>query len=465
MTNSTPIQLRFPPLAGCTVRANFDVEAMSCDFGPLLLRGVDQQIGLTHRLAAAIEEPRRPGSIDHPLPDLLAQRIYQIACGYEDANDANALRSDPLFKLALDRKPLDPNQDLASAATFCRLENELRRKDIYRIAYAFVDQFIASYAQPPQLIVIDLDHSEDPTHGQQEGACYNGYYRSQCYLPLFIFEGLSGKLITAVLRTGNRPTGAENAAIVRRLLKHLRQHWPQTWIVLRGDGHFSNPELMAFIGHDPRVEFVFGLSDNAVLSRLAEPTMAEARQLHEVRCQNAQRANQTPPAHTRLYTEFEYAAQSWPQAWRVVLKAEVTPLGDNPRFVVTSLELPTAQTLYQQLYCARGQDENYIKMLKNDLKSDRTSDHRFLANAGRMYFACAAYVLLHTLRSETLRHTELAQAQPATLIGKLFKVAVQLIQYKDRIKLRLPSTCEVQHLLKRVTEILYQIPAPCWDSS
>ncbi len=438
---------------------------MSCDLGPLLLRGVDEQIGLTHHLAAAIEEPRQLGSIDHPLPDLLAQRIYQIACGYEDANDANALRSDPLFKLALDRKPLDPNQDLASAATFCRLENGLRRKDIYRIAYVFVNQFIQSYAQPPQLIVIELDHSEDPTHGQQEGACYNGYYRSQCYLPLFIFEGLSGKLITAILRPGKRPTGAENASIVKRLLKHLRSHWPQTRIVLRGDGHFSNPELVQLTRHDPLMDFVFGLSDNAVLSRLAEPTMAKARQLHEMRCENAQRADQTPPVHTRLYTEFEYAAQSWPKPLRVVLKAEVTCFGDNPRFVVTSLQLPTAQTLYEQLYCTRGEDENYIKMLKNDLKSDRTSDHGFLANAGRMYFACAAYVLLHTLRSETLRHTELAHAQPATLIGKLFKVAVQLIQYKDRIKLRLPSTCEVQHLLKRITEILYQIPPPCWDTS
>ena len=179
------------------------------------------------------------------MTDLLSQRIFQTACGYIDGNDANNLRRDPMFKLAVGRAPLQATTDLASGTTFSRLENRLSRKDIDRLAKGFVEAFIASYAAAPQIIVLDMDHSEDATHGQQELAFYTPHYGNHCYLPLFIFEGLSGKFVTAVLRPGKRPTGRENAAIVKRVLRLIRQSWPQTRIVLRGDGHFSNPELMA----------------------------------------------------------------------------------------------------------------------------------------------------------------------------------------------------------------------------
>lgn len=214
---------------------------MSSDFGLLIVRGVDRQIGLIQRLAEAIDDQRHPAYIDHPLRDLLAQRIFQIACGYEDGNDANRLRGDPLLKLSVERRPLEERMDLASGPTFSRLENSVSTKDIYRVAQAFVDQFIASYATAPAVIVIDLDHSEDPTHGQPELSFYNAYYRCQCYLPLLLFEGLSGKFITAALRPGRRPTGAENAMIVKRVLQRVRAAWPETHFVLRGDSHFANP--------------------------------------------------------------------------------------------------------------------------------------------------------------------------------------------------------------------------------
>ena len=324
------------------------------------------------------------------------------------------------------------------------LENAASRKDIYRLAVAFVDQFIASYAQPPAVIVLDLDHSEDAAHGQQELIFYNAHYQSHCYLPLFIFEGLSGKFITAALRPGKRPTGAENAMIVKRVLKRLRAAWPDTHIILRGDAHFANPELMQLVLQDPQADFIFGLSSNAILKPLAQPFLEAARRQHEVRGDNARRHHQPAPAATRTYHDLDYAAKTWPQPFRVVLKAEVMALGDNPRFVVTSLDLPTPKSLYCDLYCARGQDENWIKMLKNDLASDRTSDHRFLANHLRLFFSCGAYVLHHALRTEVLVHTELAQAQPATVILKLFKIAVRVVQYKDRIKLHLPSSCPVR---------------------
>jgi hypothetical protein len=305
-----------------------------------------------------------------------------------------------------------------------------------------------------------MDHAEDAAHGQQELIFYNHYYRSHCYLPLFLFEGLSEKLITAALRTGKRPTGVENAMIIQRVLKRLRAAWPTTHIILRGDAHFANPELMQLALDDPHTDFLFGLSTNAVLADFARPFLEVNRQAHTLRSENARRHQFLLPHSTCTYHEQEYAAGSWPQPFRVVLKAEVMRTDDNPRFFVTSLDLPTPECLYRDLYCARGQDENFIKMLKNDLASDRTSDHRFLANHLRLFFACAAYVLHQALRTEVLVHTELAQAQPLTVILKLFKIAVRVVQYKDRIRLQLPTHCPVKGLLQRIIEVLFLTRPP-----
>lgn len=465
MTCSSPKQLCFPPVAGQTVRADFEGGALSSDFGPLLLRGVDRQIGLTERLAAAIHDKRHLSYIDHSLRDLLAQRIYQIASGYADGNDANSLRHDPMFKLGVERLPLDAEHDLASAPTFSRLEHQIDRKDLYRLTRALVDHFIASYPEPPPAIVLDLDHSDDPTHGQQEFAFYNHYYKNYCYLPLFIFEGTSHALVTAVLRPGIRPTGTENAMILVRLLAYLRRHWPHTHILVRGDSHFATPEILDVLAHRRRIDFIFGLAGNAVLLRQAAPVIDEARRLHQQRVALAHAHGKAPPTSSRLYEAFAYAAMSWAQAWRVVLKAEVMSAGDNPRFVVTSLEAPTPQMLYEDLYCARGNCENDIKAVKRDLHSDRTSATTFLANAMRLLLACAAYALHHALRTHTLQHTGLANAQPATVILTLFKVATQIKQYKDRILLHLPSSCPVKALLHRVTTLLAVAPVPALNTS
>jgi hypothetical protein len=313
--------------------------------------------------------------------------------------------------------------------------------------------------------VLDLDHSDDPTYGQQEFAFYNHHYQNHCYLPLFIFEGTSQAFVTASLRPGTRPTGAENAMILVRLLSYLRRHWPYTHILVRGDSHFATPEVIAVIASYRWTDFVFGLAGNAVLLRHAAPTLQEARRLHRQRVTLAQSHGQTPPTSSRLYDEFADAAQSWEHPWRVVLKAEVMTADDNPRFVVTSLEAPTSQMLYEDLYCARGNCENAIKAVKNDLRSDRTSATSFLANATRLLLACAAYVLHHALRTHTLQHTALAQAQPSTIILTLFKIATQVKQYKDRILLHLPSSCPVKALLQRVTTLLCAVPEPVCNTS
>ena len=458
MPYSTPEQLRFPPMSGYTVLADFDGGALSSDFGALLLRGIDRQIGLTERLAAAVHDQRHPSYTDHSLRDLFAQRIYQLASGYADANDANSLRHDPMFKLSVERIPLDPTQDLASAPTFSRLEHSVTRLDLYRLTQAFVDHFIASYPEPPTAIVLDLDHSEDPTHGQQEFTFYNQHYQSHCYLPLFIFEGTSHALVAAFLRPGKRPPGAENAMILVRLLSYLRRHWPSTHILVRGDSHFATPEVIEVIAHRRRMDFVFGLAGNPVLLRQAAPVMQEARRLFQQCTALAHAYGEQPPLSSRVYEDFSYAAASWAEPWRVIVKAEVMAAGDNPRFVVTSLAAPTPQHVYEDLYCARGNCENDIKAVKCDLHSDRTSATTFLANAIRLLLSCAAYVLHHALRTHTLQQTALAQAQPSTVILTLFKGATQVKQYKDRILLHLPSSCPVKALLHRLTALLYLVP-------
>src|SRR5919109_990039 len=465
MTYSTPEQLCFHPIAGHTVRADFEGGALSSDFGVLLLRGIDRQIGLTARLAAAIHDPRHPSYIDHPLRDLLAQRIYQLASGYADGNDANSLRRDPLFKLGVERPPLAPTHDLASAPTFSRLEHSVDRKDLYRLTQALGAHFVASYPEPPAAIVLDLDHTDDPTHGQQEFAFYNHYYKNYCYLPLLIFEGLSGALVTACLRPGTRPPGRENAMILVRLLAFLRRHWPRTHILVRGDSHFATPEVFEVLAHRRGIDVVFGLAGNAVLLRQAAPIMQEARGLYRQRTAQAQAYGERPPASSRVYEEFSYAAASWAQPWRVIVKAEVMAAGDNPRFVVTSLAAPTPQRVYEELYCARGNCENAIKAVKCDLHSDRTSATTFLANATRLLLSCAAYVLHHALRTHTLAHTALATAQPSTVILTLFKVATQVKQYKDRLLLHLPTSCPVKALLHRVTTLLSAVPVPALNTS
>lgn len=462
MTDSTPERLRFPPVSNLTVRADFEGGALSSDFGPLILQGVNRQTGLIEQLAGAVRDTRHPSYVDHPLPNLLAQRVYQIACGYEDGNDANHLRRDPLFKLGVGRRPLDTDNHLASAATLSRLENAVTARDIYRMAQVFIQQFVASYATPPKVIVLDMDHSEDSTHGQQAFSFFNHHYGHHCYLPLFVFEGLTGRFITAVLRPGKTPTGAENAMIMKRVIKVLRAVWPETHFILRGDGHFSNPELMQLCLEDANSDFIFGVAGNQVLKRLATPHLKVARQAYERRCDHARFSRQRLPPPTRTYHDLVYKAGTWPDAaFRVILKAEVMERGDNPRFVVTSLDLPNPESIYRDLYAARGQDENYIKVMKNDLASDRTSCSGFLANHLRLYLSCAAYVLHHSLKTEVLCQTELEKAQPLTVILKLFKLAVKVVQYKDRVKLHLPSHYPFKALMKQVTERLFLVrPVP-----
>lgn len=458
-------QLCFPPIAGQTIRADCEGGALSSDFGALLLRGIARQLGLTERFAAARHAKRHPSSLDHPLRDLLAQRISHSASGDADGNDANRLRPDPLCTLRVARSPLHPEHDVASAPTCARREHRVDRTDLSRLTQALVDHCIASDPAPPAAIVLDVDHADAPTHGQQALTFYTHDSQHSCSLPLCMFAGPSHAGIMASLRPGTRPPGAENAMLVSRLLSSLRRHWPQTHILVRGDRHGATPEVIEVIAHWRLTDGVFGLAGNAVLLRHAAPVMQEARPLPQQRTALAHAPGPRPPASTCLYAECLSGAASWSHAWRVVLKAAVMPAGDNPRVVVTSLQAPSPPMRSADLSCARGTGANALKAGTGDRHSDRPSATTFLAHALRLRLACAASVLHHALRTHTLHHTALATAQPSTRMVTLCNVAPQGKPYTDRSLLHLPTSCPVTGLLQRGPALLALVPVPALHTS
>jgi len=436
-----PVPLPLAPVGAKTVALDFEGGRLSSDAGVVLLKDIDDQLGLTHNLAAVLSDPRDPRRIHFTVEDLLKQRVFQIAAGYEDANDANTLRDDPIFKLMLDRLP-ETGTPLASQPTISRLENRVSRTEIYRMARVLLAQFITSYAKAPQVIVLDVDDTEDPVHGEQEQARYDGYYGGYCFMPLHLYEGLSGRLITTILKA-KRFTGAQMCSVLKRLVKHLRQAWPDTLLIFRGDSHFAYPEVMEWIEDQPNLNYVSGLTSNAVLTKLAHEVVEQAKRVYA--CDGGK--------ITRFHST-RYQAATWARSRRVVIKVEVSDQGVNTRFVVTDLEQARAKVLYRQIYCARGQAENEIKDHKLYLKSDRTSCHRFTANQFRLLLHSAAYVLVETLRREVLRTTQWASATMETIQLRLFKLGARVQEGKERIKISLPASCPVALVLRRSLTLL-----------
>src|SRR6266567_4995121 len=419
-TQRQPTPLLLAPVGDKTVELDFDGGPLSSDAGLVLLKDIDDQLGLTRALAAVLADSRDARRIHFTSEDLLKQRIFQIAAGYEDANDANTLRHDPIFKLLLDRLP-ETGAPLASQPTISRFENRVSRTELYRMALVLVDQFLASYVSPPKRIVLDFDDTEDPVHGEQEQARYDGYYGGYCFLPLHLYEGLSGRLITTIFKA-KRFTGPQILSVLKRLGKRLRQAWPDTLLIFRGDSHFAYPEVMQWIEAQAHLSYVTGLTSNAVLTKLA----------HEV-VEQAKRAYGRDGGKVTRFHSTRYQAGTWSRSRRVVIKVEVSDQGVNTRFVVTDMEQARTKVLYQNIYCARGQAENEIKDHKLYLKSDRTSCHRFAANQLRVFLYAAAYVLLETLRREVLRTTQWAAATMETIQLRLLKLGARVQECTDRI--------------------------------
>lgn len=429
------------------VLLDFQAGRLSSDAGLLLLKQVDAHLGLTQALASVLPDRRDPSRTRHSMTDLLRQRLFQIAAGYEDQDDSDTLRSDPIFKLLLGRAP-ETGADLASQPTMSRFENGISRRTLYHLAEVFVERFIGSYAAPPEVIVLDFDDTADLVHGAQERARFNKHVAHSCFMPLHVYEGLSGRLILTLLKPGLLK-GIELLPVLRRLTDRLRAAWPGTEIVFRGDSHFAYPEVMAYLEAEPRMHYVTGLGTNAVLKRLASEIEAEA-------CRRYARGDR---AKVLRFHSTTYQAGTWPHPRRVIVKVEVTAQGTNTRFIVTDLVRAGAQQLYQQVYCARGQMENYIKDHKLALKSDRTSCHRFLANQFRLLLHSAAYVLLWTLRAAVLGHSLWSCVRFETLQLRLLKLGASVKEQADHIRVSLPNSCPAQAVLCRSFALLGALPS------
>ncbi len=404
------------------VEIRFSLEETSNDGGLLLLNEVDNQIGLIDRLTGCINDFRHPGYVKHSIGSMLRQRIMQIAAGYEDTNDCNVLKDDGIMRLCAHQE-----QSLASQPTMCRLENRPGKKELYRMAKAFIDHFIDSYESPPGIIILDCDDTNSDTYGQQELALFNTYYGDSCYMPLHIYEGLSGKLITTLLKPGRRSKSLNVFGILRRIIAYLRQYWPDTMIIVRGDSHFCSKELMDWAHDLHRIGFITGLSGNTVLNECARVTI-----------ESAEREYNRYGKPVKRYHSFEYKAGSWTYAQRVVVKVEVNSMGTNVRFIVSSLEHVRAKALYEQGYCARGAMELRIKDHKTYLLSDRMSCSSFWANQFRLFLHSAAYVLIHTLQSKLLKGTEYGHATMKTIQLKLLKVSARVKILKTKVHIELP---------------------------
>jgi hypothetical protein len=417
---------RFSGIAPLPLEASFDGGRLTSDGGLPWLEQADAALGLCAAFAAVIPEWRR-GPVRHGLATLVRQRVFQIACGYEDQDDADFLRTDPLLKLVCGRLP-DTGPDLASQPTLSRLENAVDRKSCYRLAVALGELYMRERERDgiPTHIILDVDGTDDPTHGQQEGSAYHGYYRQHMLHPLLVFDGETGQLITAVLRPGNTHGSAGVKAVLKRVVRALRGRWPQVTIELRMDSGGAVPAIYEWCEAEG-LSYTIGLITNPRLSALAAPLVAEAQR---------QRAA-TGTEKVRLLGEATYQADSWEHPRRVVLKAEALPKGPNTRFVVTTRPDPP-EALYAW-YIARGDGENAIKDLKAACCADRLSDHRFWANQFRLLLHAAAYWLLDTLR-RWLSTRRVERMQLDTLRLRLLKIGGRVWQWRDRVRLRLAAS-------------------------
>jgi hypothetical protein len=434
VTNCTATKIEFPVFKRRKIEAQFSGGAITSDGGVLLLRSIDQRLKLTEQVAALISDPRDPDKIQHQVVDLLRQRVYGLACGYEDLNDHDTLRNDIAFQTAVEK-----DQVLGSRSTLCRFEQQADRALMWRIHEQMVEQFIASFEAPPASLILDFDATDDPVHGQQEGRFFHGYYRHYGFLPLYVFCG--DQCLVSYLRPSNIDGAKHSWAILALLVKRLRRAWPEVSITLRGDSGFCRHKMLGWCERN-EVNYMVGLAKNPRLNRLSQPWIDQAKSQFE-----AQQHKQ------RLFTELHYQAGSWKRQRRVILKAEHMSQGSNPRYVVTNLT-GDPQHLYEKVYCARGEMENRIKEQQLDLFADRTSCSLWWPNQFRLLLSTLAYTLMAAIRRIALHHTELAHATCGTIRLKLFKVGAVVIRNTRRVKLLLSSSYPYQTLFQSVCQKL-----------
>jgi hypothetical protein len=419
------------------VEVSFTAEKISTDGGLLLMNEVENNIGIIKAIASCIRDDRHQSYVHHSVLSMLSQRVYQIAAGYEDTNDCDTLKDDAVLKMCSGQLP-ETGSTLASQPTMCRMENQPTRRELYEMAYALLNTFVNSYSNEPTVIIIDCDDTNSNAHGEQQEIVYNDYYGEYCFMPLHIYEGLSGKLITTILKPGRRSKNTSVYGILRRIITHIRKSWENTNIIVRGDSHFCCKELMDWAYTQEKVHFISGLTGNSVLNKLAEVTINAAKREYAQYGKAVKR-----------YHSFEYQAGSWEHLQRVIVKVEANSMGTNIRYIVTDMRQYRTQDVYEKGYCARGNMELRIKDHKLFLQSDRMSCNSFLANQFRLFLHSAAYVLIHALQKEVLRNTEYANATMKTIQLKVIKLAARVKEMKTKIRIELPAVFPVKSIFEK----------------
>ncbi len=442
MHDDTTERFGFPAIRRKKVTAAFDGGRLTSDGGVMLLAAAERRLGIAERLATLIADPRNPLLVTHSVVDILRARILAIACGYEDGDDLDHLRTDPGFKLACGRLP-DSGDDLCSQPTISRWENAPTLREVVQLTYAIVDTYCASYSRPPAAVTLDIDDTVDVVHGQQQLSLFNAHYDERCFLPIHVYDTETSRPVAVILRPGKTPSGREVRGYLRRLVRRIRGHWPSTRLTIRGDGHYGRPEVMAWCEAND-VDYIFGLPGNAVLSRLVEPTADDVR---------VRRAEGEAPV-VRRYAETRYAARSWTRERRVVARIEASTQGLDIRFVVTNLGCGSAEWLYDSLYCARGQAENLIKPHKSQLASDRTSCRSPLANQVRLVLHTAAYRLMLTVRDAIPKPQALATAEFTTPRMRLLKLAGRITETATRVRIAFAAACPEAELYRGIARSL-----------
>ena len=444
MTDPTQISFSFPAIRAKKVTAAFDGGAITSDGGVLLLAQAERGLGIVDRLAALVPDGRDPARVTHSLADILRARVLAIASGYEDADDLDALRHDPAFMMALGKAPGEA-VGLASQPTMSRWENTPDLRTLIRMGREMVDVYCASHDVPPAAVTLDIDDTFDAAHGQQQLTFWNGFHGERGYAPIHVYEAGSGRPVAFVLRPARTPSGTEIGAHVRRLVRRVRSHWPDTRITLRGDGHYARPEVMAWCeAHG--VDYIFGLPFNSALRK--DPAIAATADACAVF-----RATRGLIAH-RVHCETRYAAKSWTAARRVIARIEASVQGMDIRTIVTSIQGTAPERLYELDYCDRGQAENLIKLHKTQLKSDRTSCMSAAANQMRLILHTVAYWLLWTVRQAIPEKAPLKRAEFTTLQTRLVKIGARVIETATRIRIAFASACPDKALIARLSRSL-----------
>lgn len=429
MGKSESEQLSFSSIKGRQIGVDFEGGQVSSDGGLVLVREVDRKLGLVAEVARRLRDPREGGKVVHENETMLRQRVMGMIAGWEDLNDAATLRTDPVHQVAA-----GTDKVLASAPTLCRFENRQDRAAAWAVNEILVEQFIASHAKAPAVLILDFDATDTPVHGKQEGRFFHGYYDCHCFLPLYVFCG--DRLLTAYLRRSNIDASKHAAAILKLLVTRLRRAWPRTKIVFRGDSGFCRDLLLSWCDRH-EVKYVVGIARN---SRLQEKTAKLMRRAEKQFGKTGQKQ--------RLFTAFDYAAGTWRRVRWVIAKAEHSEQGSNPRFIVTNI-VGDARKIYDRRYCQRGEMENRVKE-QMMLFADRVSAHQWWSNQWRLCLSAMAYTLVEALRRMALSGTELAQATCATIRAKLIKIGTVVVKKLTIVRLHLSSHHPLQDLFRRV---------------